>query len=109
MSITACEGGDRAGDSGCLSQTGTILGELRTYDGEPYLQSTLVTITPVGSEGFDLSVPAGGAFEAELQPGAYSLSASSMDGCVSENEAAVTVVACGSHAVELLLDLCVGR
>ena len=105
----ACTSG--ASDTGTITPgKGLIVGDIVQSDGEAYTVSTVITIAPEGGDAFDLLSPEGTHYEAEVDPGDYTISAvSDSNGCFMDPDVHVTVEEGQRTRADLLIEVCIGR
>ena len=102
--LQACGSGvsDTAAD--CDRTTGTVDVVLMGAWGESYEEAADVTIQPEGEDAYRVATQ-GSAVSIELEAGEYLISMEkNASACLTFEPVALTVRACGSHAVELEVD-----
>ena len=94
----------------CGFSHGRLWGQVYGMEGEETYGSAIVKVTPAGGEPIDVSTDLLGVYEVELSPGDYEVGATDdIGGCQSEASLPVSVVTCGSHEINPVMDLCFGR
>ena len=104
LMLQACgsDGADTAGD--CPRTTGSVSVVLMGSWGVAYEDASDITIQPEGEDAYRVATQ-GSSVSVDLEAGEYLISMEkNTSACLTFEPVALTVFACGSHAVELEVD-----